>query len=137
MTSDGGPATGAAGAGAGAAGRLLGHRSLLLHWEVKRHQAWWKKVLDRGLLTRLAEHASSKALLARVCVCVCVCVARTTRYFGTDDSCQLYRDVVIGSTFFSTAVPIHVQYVFKFETSWRARVAAVVCSDVLAIHCLS
>lgn len=65
MTSYGEPAAGAAG---GAASGLLGHRSLLLHWEVKRHQAWWKKVLDRGLLTQLAGHASAKALLAQVWV---------------------------------------------------------------------
>lgn len=45
----------------GREGAVSGNRTLLLHWEIKRHQAWWKRVIESGLLTRLAEHSKVRA----------------------------------------------------------------------------
>lgn len=34
----------------------LGHRTVLLHVEIKRLRAWWRKILRHNLLQRLAGH---------------------------------------------------------------------------------
>lgn len=35
--------------------KSLGSRTTMLHPEIKRHRAWWRKILGNGVLKRLGE----------------------------------------------------------------------------------